>query len=179
LPVPDPSAIFAAMYYLAIRQFARSLKNLDAVLEKTIKHAEARKFDVNNFLQARLYPDMLPFVQQVRIACDNAKAAAANLAGKEAPKHEDNETTVAELRGRIGKCLAYLDTFTAADFERTTGTTLIKFRPGKALPAEEYLFARQLPNFYFHVVTAYDLLRHGGVEIGKADYLGPLGIVEA
>jgi len=168
------------MYYLAIRQFARTLKNLDAVLEKTIKHAEARKFDVNNFMQARLYPDMLPFVTQVRIACDNAKAAAANFAGKEAPKHEDNETTVADLRGRIAKCLAYLDTFTAADFEGTTAQTLIKFpnRPGKALPAEEYLFARQLPNFYFHVVTAYDLLRHGGVEIGKADYLGPLGIIE-
>jgi hypothetical protein len=166
------------MYYLAIRQFARSLKNLDAVLDKATKHAEARKFDVNNFLQARLYPDMLPFVAQVRIACDNAKAAAANLSGKEAPKHEDNETTFADLRARIAKCLAYLDTFTAADFEKTTAQTLIKFRPGKALPAEEYVFARQLPNFYFHVVTAYDLLRHGGVEIGKSDYLGPLSVVE-
>jgi uncharacterized protein len=166
------------MYYLAIGQFARSLKNLDGVLDKAIKHAEARKFDVNNFMSARLYPDMLPFAAQVRIACDNAKAAAANLAGKEAPKHEDNETTVAELRGRISKCLAYLETFTAADFARTTAQTLIKFRPGKALVAEEYLFNRQLPNFYFHVVTAYDLLRHGGVELGKSDYLGHLNIVD-
>jgi hypothetical protein len=168
------------MYYLVIRQFARSLKNLDAVLEKAIKHAEARKFDVNNFLSARLFPDMLPFVNQVRIACDGAKAAAAGLSGKEAPKHEDNETTVAELRGRIAKCLAYLDTFTAADFERTTAQTVVKLpnRPGKALHADEYLFARQIPNFYFHVTTAYDLLRHGGVELGKSDYLGQLHLVE-
>jgi hypothetical protein len=164
-------------YYLAIRQFARTLRNLDAVLEKTIKHAEARKFDVNNFMSARLYPDMLPFVSQVRIACDNAKAAAALLSGKEAPKHEDNETTVAQLRERIAKCLAYVDGFSAADFERTNAQTVLQYRPGKALRADEYIFGRQLPNFYFHVVTAYDLLRHGGVEIGKNDYLGALDFV--
>jgi uncharacterized protein len=163
-------------HYLAVRQFARTLKNLDAVLDKAMKHAEARKFDVNNFCSARLYPDMLPFLAQVRIACDVAKATAANLAGKEAPKHEDTETTVAELRARIAKCLAWLETLTAADFERTTPQTPIKIptRPGQALAADEYLFARQLPNFYFHVTTAYDLLRHGGVELGKADFLGPL-----
>jgi hypothetical protein len=168
------------MYYLVIRQFARSLRNLDAVLEKTIKHAEARKFDVNNFIQARLFPDMLPFVAQVRIACDVAKTSAALLSGKEPPKHEDNETTVSDLRGRIAKCLAYLDSFTAADFEKTSAQTLVKLpnRPGKALYAEEYLLARQFPNFYFHVTTAYDLLRHGGVELGKGDYLGHLAFVE-
>ena len=167
--------------YLTIRQFARTLRNLDAVLDKAIKHAEARKFDVNNFCTARLFPDMLPFVQQIRIACDQAKATAANLAGKEAPKHEDNETTVAELRGRIAKCLAYLETFTPADFGHTKPDTLLRLpnRPGKVIPADEYLFARQIPNFYFHVTTAYDLLRHGGVELGKADYLGPLGFVDA
>jgi len=168
------------MYYLAIRQFARSLRNLDAVLEKAMKQAEARKYDVNNFIQARLFPDMLPFVAQVRIACDVAKTSAALLAGKEPPKHEDNETTVSELRGRIAKCLAYLDTFTAGDFEKTSAQTLVKLpnRPGKALYAEEYLMARQLPNFYFHVTTAYDLLRHGGIELGKGDYLGQLAFAE-
>jgi hypothetical protein len=168
------------MYYLAIRQFARSLRNLDAVLEKAMKHAEARKYDVNNFIQQRLYPDMLPFVAQVRIACDVAKASASLLSGKEAPKHEDTETTFAELRARIAKCLAYLDTFKPADFEKTTAQTVVKLpnRPGKALHAEEYLLARQLPNFYFHVTTAYDLLRHGGVELGKGDFLGQLAIVE-
>jgi hypothetical protein len=169
------------MYYLTIRQFMRTLKNLDAILAKAEAHAEARKFDVNNFFEARLFPDMLPFSVQVRIACDTAKGTAANLAGKEAPKHEDTETTVAELRGRIGKCLAYLETLTAKDFERTTPDTLIKLpnRPGKALRANEYLFARQIPNFYFHATTSYDILRKGGVEIGKSDYLGPLDFIDA
>jgi len=164
-----------------VKQFARTLRNLDAVLEKAVKHAEARKFDVNNFCSARLFPDMLPFVAQIRIACDQAKAAAANLSGKEAPKHEDTETTMADLRARIGKCLAFLDTFTADDFKSVKPDTMIRLpnRPGKAIAAEEYLYARQIPNFFFHVTTAYDLLRHGGVEIGKSDYLGPLGFVDA
>ena len=163
-----------------MKQFGRTLRNLDAVLDKAMKHAEARKFDVNNFCAARLAPDMLPFVSQIRIACDQAKAAAANLSGKEAPKHEDNETTFVELRGRIAKCLAFLDTFTAADFERAKPDTMVRLphRPGKAIAAEEYLYARQIPNFFFHVTTAYDLLRHGGVEVGKADYLGTLGFVD-
>jgi hypothetical protein len=166
--------------YPVIKQFGRTLRNLDGVLEKATKHAEARKFDVNNFVGARLFPDMLPFVAQIRIACDQAKAAAANLSGKEAPKHEDNETTFVELRARIGKCLAFLDTFTAADFDRVKPDTMIRLpnRPGKAIAAAEYLYARQIPNFFFHVTTAYDLLRHGGVEIGKADYLGTLGFVD-
>lgn len=166
--------------YPVIKQFGRTLRNLDAVLEKATKHAEARKFDVNNFVGARLFPDMLPFVAQIRIACDQAKSAAANLSGKEAPKHEDNETTFVELRARIAKCLAFLDTFTAADFERVKPDTMVRLpnRPGKAIAAAEYLYARQIPNFFFHVTTAYDLLRHGGVEIGKADYLGTLGFVD-
>jgi hypothetical protein len=169
------------MYYLAVKQMARSLKILDGLLEKAAAYAAARKFDVNNFCSARLAPDMLPFVQQVRIACDSAKSTAANLSGKEAPKHEDNETTIAELRGRVAKCLAYLETFTAADFERTNPQMVIKIPnpPGKGLRADEYLLARQLPNFYFHVTTAYDLLRHGGVELGKRDYLGQLDLVDA
>jgi uncharacterized protein len=168
------------MYYLAIRQMARSLRNLDGILEKAIRHAQARKFEVNNFIQARLAPDMLPFVSQIRIACDTAKASASGLSGKEAPRHEDNETTFEELRARIAKCLAYLDTFTAADFERTTPQTKAKvgYPPGKALAADEYVFARQLPNFYFHVTTAYNLLRAGGVELGKGDYLGTLDLVD-
>jgi hypothetical protein len=164
--------------YPVIKQFARTLRNLDAVIEKATKYAEARKFDVNNFISARLFPDMLPFVAQVRIACDHAKSVAAVLSGKEAPKHEDNETTVADLRGRIAKCLAYLETFTEADFAAMKPDTIIKLpnRPNKAMPAAEYLYARQIPNFFFHATTAYDLLRHGGVDVGKSDYLGRLDI---
>jgi len=169
------------MYYLAIRQFARSLKNLDVVIEKAQAYAKGRNFDVNNYCQTRMFPDMLPFLAQVRIACDVAKFTAAGLAGKEAPRHEDTETTIEELRGRIAKCLAYLDTLKEQDFANTKADTKCKiaYPPGKALAADEFLFARQLPNFYFHVVTAYDLLRAGGVEVGKGDYLGALNLLEA
>ena len=168
-------------YFLAVRQMMRSLKVLDSILGKAVSYAEARKFDVNNFCTARLFPDMLPFVAQIRIACDTAKATAANLSGKEAPRHEDTETTVEQLRGRIAKCLGYLETFSASDFQRVTPDMLVKIPnpPGKALAAEEYLFARQIPNFYFHVTTAYNMLRHGGVELGKRDFLGPLKFVDA
>ena len=168
-------------YFLAVRQMMRSLRVLDSILDKAAKHAEARKFDVNNFCSARLFPDMLPFLAQVRIACDIAKATAANLSGKDVPRHEDNETTFADLRARIAKCVGVLETFTADDFARTKATTMVRLpnKPGKAIAADEYLFARQIPNFYFHVTTAYDLLRHGGVDIGKNDFYGPLDFVDA
>lgn len=169
------------MYYLAIRQFARTLRNLDHVLDKAEEYALARGFDANNFVNMRLAPDMLPLVVQVRIACDNAKAAAAGLSGRAAPKHEDNETTLADLHARIAKCLAFVDSVSEADFAATTAETVVPvgYPAGKALRAEEYLFGRQIPNFYFHVVTAYDILRSGGVPLGKVDYLGELSFIEA
>lgn len=168
------------MYYLAIRQFVRTLKNLDNIIGKAVSHAEARKFDVNNYCSVRLFPDMLPFAAQVRIATDMAKAAAANLSGKEAPRFEDNETTIEQLRARIGRCVAYLDGFSAGDFEKVSSKTVVKipFPQGKALHADEYLLGRQLPNFFFHVTTAYNLLRQGGVEIGKGDFIGSLDLLD-
>jgi len=169
------------MYHLVIRQFAFTLRNLDAIVVKAQAYAQHRKFDVNNFCQARLAPDMLPFVNQIRICCDHAKNAAANLAGKVPPKHEDAETTVEELRGRIAKCLAYLDTFTEQDFAQTTDETIVKipYPAGKSMRARDYLLSRQIPNFYFHVVTAYDILRQGGVEVGKTDFLGPINLIDS
>jgi hypothetical protein len=169
------------MYYLVIRQFARTLKNLDACLSKTERYAEARNFPVNNLMNARLAPDMLPFVAQIRIACDNAKMAAANLSGKAAPKHEDTETTFEELHARIGKALAFVDSLSEGDFTKTAADQPIKlaFPPNKALRANEYLITRQIPNFYFHVATAYDILRHNGVDLGKTDYLGDLPLIDA
>lgn len=168
------------MYYLAIRQFARSLKNLDVILGKAVSYAEARKFDVNNFVALRLFPDMLPFAAQVRIATDMAKAAAANLGGKEAPKFEDNEQTVEELRARVRRCITFLESFSESDFQNVSDKTIVKipFPAGKALYAEEYLFGRQIPNFFFHVTTAYNLLRQGGVEVGKLDFIGSLDLLE-
>lgn len=169
------------MYYLAIRQFARSLVNLDTILGKAASFADARKFDVNNFCSLRLFPDMLPLASQVRIATDMAKAAASNLGGKEAPKFEDNETTIEQLRARVRRCVAYLESFSPADFEKVTSKTIVKipFPAGKALPADEYLFGRQIPNFFFHVTTAYALLRSGGVEVGKLDFIGDLPLQDA
>jgi hypothetical protein len=168
------------MYYAVVRQFVRTLKNLDAILEKAAAYAQQRKFDVNNFTSSRLFPDMLPLLAQVRIACDHAKSTAANLAGKEAPKHEDNETTMEDLRGRIAKCVAYLDTLKESDFAATKPDTVIKlaFPKGKAALAQEYVLGRQLPNFFFHVTTAYALLRAGGVELGKGDYIGQINLLD-
>lgn len=168
------------MYHLAIRQFARSLKNLDTIIGKAVSHADARKFDVNNFVGIRLFPDMLPFASQLRIATDMAKATAASLGGKEAPKFEDNETTIEELRGRLRKCISYLESFVPADFEKVTSKTVVKipYPAGKALVADEYLFGRQIPNFYFHVATAYNLLRQGGVDIGKMDFIGSIELLD-
>jgi hypothetical protein len=156
------------------------LKNLDVIIGKAVSHAEARKFDVNNFCTARLIVDMLPFTAQVNIATDMAKAAAAALSGKEAPKFDDKETTIEQLRARIGRCVAYLDGFTASDFEKVTSKTIVKipYPAGKALNADEYLFGRQVPNFFFHVTTAYNLLRQGGVEVGKNDFIGSLNLLD-
>jgi hypothetical protein len=168
------------MYYLMIRQFARTLTNLSGVLEKAERYAKGRNFDVNNFITARLAPDMLPFSRQVQTACDTAKMAAANLSRKEAPKYEDTEKSFEELRGRIAKTVAWLDALTEQDFASTTPDKLCRlhYPQGKGLRAQEYLLARQIPNFYFHVTTAYAILRHGGVDAGKTDYLGPLDFVD-
>jgi uncharacterized protein len=164
------------MYFAVIQQYQRSLRALNAILAKAVLYAEAKKFDPDNFLTARLAPDMLPFARQVQIACDSAKRSAAGLLGKEAPVHEDTEQTMAELRQRISKCLAYLGTLKAEDFANVTARTVVRMAnpPGKAMYAEDALLSRSVPNFFFHLTVAYALLRAGGVEIGKQDYLGEL-----
>jgi len=168
------------MYYLAVRQMIRTLKNLDAILGKAESYATSRGFDVNNFIGARLAPDMLPFVVQVRIACDSAKSTAANLSGKQAPRHEDTEKTFEELHARIAKTIAFIDGLSDSDFSKTTPETLVKVPnpAGKLLRANDYLFGRQIPNFFFHVTTTYTILRNGGVPIGKTDYLGDLPLFD-
>ena len=169
------------MYYETIRQLHKSLGNLDAILAKATTQAAERGYPVDNFMTARLAPDMLPFPVQVTIACDVAKFAGAVLAGKEVPKFPDGEKTVAELRERIGKTLAFLDTLQPGDFARLKADTIvpIPYPPGKAMHAQDALFSRTIPNFYFHMVTAYALLRHGGITIGKMDYLGELKMFDA
>jgi hypothetical protein len=169
------------MYYLVIRQFVSTLKNLDAILSKAEAYAKERGFDVNNLVGARLAPDMLPLAAQIRICCDGAKATAAALSGKEAPKHEDNEKTFEELHARIAKCLAFVEPMKESDFAGTKPDQPIRVPgpSGKHLRADDYVIKRQIPNFYFHVVTAYALLREAGVPAGKSDYLGELPFVES
>jgi hypothetical protein len=154
--------------------FRTGLANLDHCLAKAQANAEARKFDPNVFVAARLAPDMLPFSSQIRIACDAAKLAVARLSGTEAPKFEDNEATFADLRERIAKTLSYLNGVDPATIDGREDID-ITFPVGRdktrTMKGEAYLKHWAIPNFFFHVTTAYALLRHNGVDLGKIDYL--------
>lgn len=164
-----------------LAQFDRALHNLDAILAKAAANAHARGFSPDAFLGSRLAPDMLPFPRQVQIACDVAKATAANLSGMVAPRFDDTETTLADLRARIAKTRDFLATVPAAAIEACPADkdVVVPFPPGKKLSAEAYLYQRQLGNFYFHVTTTYALLRAQGVPLGKADFLGELPYQDA
>ena len=162
-----------SMYAASVVPMRNMLKNLSAVIAKAEAHCEARKIDPKAFLSSRLYPDMLPFSAQVQIASDNAKGAAARLAGVEPPKFDDNETTFAELQARLDKTGDFLASLTEAQFEGAeTRQVTLKLRDRTLeFTGADYLTTWAQPNFFFHVTTAYALLRHGGVEIGKRDYL--------
>ncbi|MFL6696420.1 MAG: DUF1993 family protein [Vitreoscilla sp.] len=162
-----------SMYAATVTPYRSMLKNLQAVMAKAEAHCEARKIDPNAFLTSRLYPDMLPFTSQVQIATDNIKGAAARLAGAEIPKFEDTEKTFPELQARIDKTVAFLDTLTKAQFEGAAERDIVlQLRDRKLeFKGADYLTQWANPNVYFHITTAYALLRHGGVEIGKKDYL--------
>jgi hypothetical protein len=162
-----------SMYTATVPPFVAMLKNLSAVIAKAEAHCEARKIDQAAFLTSRLYPDMLPFTAQVQIATDNAKGAAGRLAAVELPKFEDNEKTFAELQARLDKTIAFLETLTEAQFEGAAERDIVlQLRDRKLeFKGAAYLLHWANPNVYFHITTAYALLRHGGVEIGKKDYL--------
>ena len=165
-----------SMHSASIPVFVRMLGNLAAWLAKAEAHAQARKFDASVYLSARLAPDMLPFTKQIQIACDAAKFGVARLAGVESPKFDDNETSLAELRERIAKTVAYVESIPAAQIDGTESKdVVVPRRDGSiTLKGEFYLKHFVLPNFFFHVTTAYALLRHNGVDLGKGDYLGTL-----
>jgi hypothetical protein len=162
------------MYQASVPRFANILKNLSAILDKAQAHAEAKKIDAAVLTNSRLYPDMLPMKRQVQIACDTAKGAVARLAGAEPPKHDDVEETFVELKARIAKTLDFIQTFKPAQIDGSEEKN-IHLKLGQReidYKGMQYLLGHALPNFYFHVVTAYDILRHNGVEVGKRDYLG-------
>jgi len=162
------------MYQASAPRFANMLKNLSALLDKAQAHCEAKKIEPAALTAFRLYPDMFPLTRQVQIACDTAKGAVARLAGLEVPKHEDTEQNFAELKARIAKTIAFIDSVKPAQIDGSEGTEIVlKLRSGEVkLAGMQYLLAHAYPNFYFHAATAYGILRHNGVEIGKRDFLG-------
>ncbi len=165
-----------SMYSASVPVLERALSNLQAWFDKAEAHAVAKKFEPQVLLNARLAPDMLPFTKQVQIACDSAKFGVARLSGVDAPKFDDTEATFAELRQRIAKTLDYVRSVPAAKIDGTeTKDVVVPRRDGSmTLKGEFYLKHYVLPNVFFHVMTAYALLRHNGVELGKADYLGAM-----
>jgi len=162
------------MYTASVPVFTKTLGNMLRWLDKAQAHAKARNFDPAVYLTLRLYPDMLPLPAQIRIASDAAKGCAARLAGKEPPVFEDNETTLDELRERIQRTLAYLETVSAKDIDGSEEREIViprGNREPRRFKGEYYLKHWALPNFFFHATTLYALLRHNGVELGKADFL--------
>lgn len=165
-----------SMYQASVPCFIHTLGNLAAILDKAAAHAEAKKIDPSVLVNSRLFPDMFPLSKQVQIATDMVKGGAARLAGQEPPKYDDNETTFAELQARIHKTIDFLAGFSAEQIDGSEEKTItVPSRNGpKTFAGQAYLLGFVIPNFYFHVTTAYNLLRHNGVEIGKQDFLGKI-----
>lgn len=163
-----------SMYQASVPYFLQLLGNLKKILAKGAAHAEARKFDTMVLFNARLAPDMLPLAHQIRIAGDNAKGCGARLAGIDPPKFEDSETTYAQLTERIDKTIAFLKTLKPEQIDGSEGRDIVLKFPNRSFEFKGlgYLTGFAIPNFTFHVVTAYNILRHNGVEIGKSDFLG-------
>jgi len=163
-----------SMYQASVPVLVRALNNLAAILTKAEADATARGIDPTVFLTARLAPDMLPLTRQVQIASDSAKGAAARLGGVEIPSFPDTETTFAELHERIAKTIAFIEGIDKAAIEGSAARDIVLKFPGREIPftGVTFLTGFVLPNFYFHVTTAYAILRHNGVVIGKMDYLG-------
>lgn len=165
-----------SMYQASVPVFVKMLTNLKGVLQKASAHAQARKIDDTVLVNARLYPDMLPLAKQIQIASDFARGTAARLAGAEPPSYEDNEKTLTELMTRIDRTIEFLRTTKAAEIDGSEGREIV--RPVRGEPHKfsgvNYLLQYALPNFFFHATTAYAILRHNGIEVGKQDYIGKM-----
>ncbi len=163
-----------SLYDLSIPALTLGLNNLSAILDKAAAHAEAKKIEPKVLADTRLIADMFPLARQVQISCDTAKGAAARLAGVEAPKHEDNETTLAELKARVAKTLDFINSIKAAQLAGAETREIVLQFPRVTLKFTglDYLRKFVLPNFYFHESIAYAILRENGVDLGKGDYLG-------
>ena len=166
-----------SMHSASVPIFLRTLNNMQTWLDKAEENAKARNFDSNNYLGLRLAPDMLPFVRQIQIATDTAKNCVARLSGVEPPKWADDENTLGELRARIEKSIEYVQSIPESEIDGTELREIVMpAGPDRtfSFAGESFLTGFSLPNFFFHATMTYALLRHGGVELGKMDYLGPL-----
>lgn len=163
-----------SMYEASVPVFKQILTSLSAILEKAEAHAAEKKIEPAALLQARLYPDMFPLLRQVQVACDFAKGASARLGGVDVPRYDDTEQSFAELRSRIATTLSFIDSVprdgleASADRDITTGSG----EKAKHFKGQVYLMHYALPHFYFHATTAYAILRHNGIEVGKKDFIG-------
>ena len=163
------------IFELTVTQFTKMLQNLLSLIDKGAQHADLKKFDINILLESRLAPDQFNFVKQIQIACDTAKLGASRLTGKEAPTHADTEKTLSELKTRIASTISYLNTLSPSDYSEASTRHISQPRwEGQYLTGEEFVLHHMMPNFYFHISTAYSILRNNGVEIGKKDYLGKM-----
>lgn len=165
-----------SMHTVSVPVYARMLGNLSALLDKAAAFAETKKIEPKVLLDMRLAPDMFPLTRQVQIACDFAKGSVARLAGQEPPKWDDNEASIADLKARIARTVEFIQGFKAADIDAGAGRdiTLTVRGETRVVQGTPYLLTMAMPNFYFHVTTAYAILRHAGVDIGKKDFIGPL-----
>jgi uncharacterized protein len=163
-----------SMYDASIPFFIRTLTNLSKILGKAIAYAEAKKIDPSVLVNARLAPDMFPLSRQVQIACDMVKGGAARLANVEIPSYADTESTLPELQARIAKTIAFMQSVKPAQVEGSEDrtVTLKVAQKERSFQGKPYLFGFVYPNLHFHATTAYDILRHNGLELGKFDYLG-------
>jgi uncharacterized protein len=167
-----------SLYATTVPQLRKMLTNLDGWFEKAIAQAQNKKYDAAILLQQRLAPDQYPLIRQVQAACDAAKFLAARLAAKDPPKHPDTEQTMDEIRQRIRTVVSYLDTIKESDYAgaETRAVELSYLPAGKVVGGLDYANELALPNFYFHVTTAYAILRHNGVDLGKMDYIGSINL---
>lgn len=162
-------------FEMTVPVMIKTLHNLSTMIDKSAKYAESKKFEADVLLNSRLAPDQFNFLRQVQIACDTAKLGISRLTGKDAPVHDDSEKTLPEVKARLESVIGYLKKFTAEDFKEAATKKVTTPRwEAKYLTGDDYMAHHVIPNFYFHVTTAYAILRHNGVEIGKKDYLGEL-----
>lgn len=165
-----------SMYQSSVPVFVKMLSNLSAILQKAAAHAEAKKIEPRALLEGRLYPDMFTLTRQVQIATDSAKGCAARLAGVEPPKFEDNEASFADLEARLQKTIAFVKSLPAEKIDGSEDRDVSLPMRGQSVTFKgmPFLLNFVLPNFYFHLTTAYAILRHNGVEVGKGDFLGSI-----